>query len=148
MLVTVQPSCVQVAVSAVTAASPVRARRKLPSELRVVANPPTVASAPDVRDTEIVLPETDPDTDVSGVPELEGDVGLPPQAATPPNAIRAADRAQQAQNSRRPGICGSLCSLTVSPHQVKKIKPEKLFSREPCTAARNSLAIHRVDRHS
>jgi hypothetical protein len=121
MLVTVQPSCVQVAVRAVTVASPVRARRKLPSDVCVVARPPTVANEPDARDTEIVLPETDPDADASGVPELDGDVGLPPQAAAPPNAIRAADRAQQAQNSRRPGICGSFCSLTVSPHQVKNI---------------------------
>ena len=120
MLLTVQPSCVQVAVSAVTVASPVRARRKLPTDVCVMAKPPTVANAPDARDTEIVLPETDPDADASAVEELEGDVGLPPQAAAPPIAKRAADRAQQAQNSRRPGICGSLCSLTLSPHQVKK----------------------------
>jgi hypothetical protein len=70
----------------------------------VIANPPTVASAPDATDTEIVLPDTDPDTDVSGVDELDGDVGLPPHAAAPPSATRAADRAQQAQNSLRVGI--------------------------------------------
>ena len=38
----------------------------------MVASPPTVASAPEAIDTEIVRPDTDPDTDASGDPDPEG----------------------------------------------------------------------------
>jgi hypothetical protein len=67
-----------------------------------------------------VRPLTVAATDVSGWELLDGDVGLPPQPATPPRASNPAALLQHAQNSRRVWFEESSSLITLSPHQVRK----------------------------
>lgn len=109
-------SCVQVAVRTLSVVALVRASRKLPNEVCVIAIEPVAASVdPAPTGTVTVLPLTVADTDVSRCAFADGPVGLPLQPAAAPRARRPA----HAQNSRRVGIelCGNLITAVTSSGQ-------------------------------
>lgn len=83
---TSQPSCVQTAVTVVTAVCDVRATRYVPVEAVTVAAPPTAASGDELSTLIVsVRPTSVPVTDGNAGAEL-GEVELPPQAgATAPS---------------------------------------------------------------
>jgi hypothetical protein len=82
--VTVQPSCVHVAVSAVKVSWPVCATKNVPNDVCTIAIEPTAASADAASIvTDTMRPATAAAADGSCDADVdEGDVELPPQAAT------------------------------------------------------------------
>jgi hypothetical protein len=97
------PSCVHVAVSTLNASWPVRAMRKVPSDVCTVAAEVTAARADPLSIvTDTVRPLTVPFTALSWEAEVEEGEVLPPlQAAKVPAASTAAAWQAQAQKSRR-----------------------------------------------
>ena len=97
-----QPSCVQTAVTAVTALCPVRPTRYVPVDAATMAAPPTVASGDEASIVIVSVRLTsEPETDGSGGAEL-ADVLLPPHAEIAPPIVNS-DTAWhvRTQNSRR-----------------------------------------------
>jgi hypothetical protein len=85
--VIMHPSWVHVAVRAVNEFGAVWATRNVPNDVCTLAAEPTAVSAEaasTVIDT--IRPVTDAVTDASGGADVDGDVELPPQAATVPRA--------------------------------------------------------------
>src|ERR1051325_1054529 len=97
-----QPSCVQVAVSAVNVPADVCATRKLPDEVCTSAAPPTGLSGELASIVSVAAPPTTPALTVGSCGTSLGLVELPPQAGSRP----ASDSSVSAwpaltQNSRR-----------------------------------------------
>ena len=111
---TVHPSCVHTAVSTVNALDEVRAIRNVPIDVDVVAIEPLFASG-DVEPIGIdtTRPATVPLTDASGVPD-DGDVGLPPQAASEPSASSEAAVQAPLQNSLREEVISLSMAMPLS----------------------------------
>ena len=141
-------SCVQVAVNTLKVVAAVRASRKVPTDVCVIAIEPVAARAePAPTGTVTVRPLTVDVTVESRVALEDGPVGLPPQAAAPASASSPAAMPQHAQNSRRVGEEGSLILLTC--HLIRAEKralggSSKIRDMD----AWNPLAIHSVYRHS
>ena len=110
----VQPSCVQMAVSAVNESCAVRATRKLPALACTSAAPPTEPSAElESIVTMTALPATLPPMTGSDGAEL-GDVALPPHACRSDPIIAAENTSPaRTQNSRRDRACRSESSNTI-----------------------------------
>jgi len=125
--VTVQPSCVHVAVRTVALVVPVLVIRKLPRLVCAMAIPPVLASAPEPTAIVTTRPLTTPDTDVNGVEFADGDVGLPPQPATVPRASSPAALPQPAQNSRRVCVETSSSLITSVTSSGQKIRSAALL---------------------
>ena len=109
----VQPSCVHVAVNAVSELAPVRESRKVPTEVCAMAIAPVEASAePAPTGTVTARPLTLADTDGNDCVFPDGPLGLPPHPAATPIASTPAALLQHAQNSRRVGVESSFSLIT------------------------------------
>jgi hypothetical protein len=132
----VELSCVHVAFRTLSVVAPVRARRKEPIEVRVIAIDPVAArGVPAPTATVTDRPLTVEDTDASDCALFDdGPVGLPLQAAAAPRATKPAALVQHAQNSRRVGVEISLnltTAVTSSGQKGGLITRPTLLQQEP-----------------